>query len=321
MLERLQQNHLKINLEKCIFGNKDVSYLGFTLTPEGIKPGKNKLKAIQTAKAPADVKTIRSFIGLCNFFRTHIKDFAVIASPLFRLTQKDSGYKGGPLPETAMDVFINLRKQLISEPVMSFFRIDCQYALITDAATGTADMPGGLGAILTQVDKDGKFYAISFASRQLKDHEKNYSPFLLEAAAAVWGMDHFNEYLKGKNFILYMDHKPLDKLGHLHNKRMNRFQMALLEHDFIIQYKKGSDMPPDTCPDFRPPPMNLTLQLSTLSKQIWHSCKEKNHLPRICFTLASTTGGQIIFPSLKPIITPISSRECSMTRRESYGPD
>jgi hypothetical protein len=164
VLERLQQNHLKINLEKCIFGNKEVSYLGFTLTPEGIKPGKNKLKAIQTAKAPADVKTIRSFLGLCNFFRTHIKDFAVIAAPLFRLTQKDSRYKGGPLPEAAMDAFINLRKQLISEPVMAFPRLDRQYALITDAATGTADTPGGLGAILTQVDKDGKFYAISFAS-------------------------------------------------------------------------------------------------------------------------------------------------------------
>jgi hypothetical protein len=37
-----------------------------------------------------------------------------------------------------------------------------------------------------------------FASRQLKNHEKNYLPFLLEAAATVWGMDHFDEYLKGK---------------------------------------------------------------------------------------------------------------------------
>ncbi len=188
---------MKINLEKCIFGNKEVSYLGFTLTPEGIKPGKNKLKAIQKAKAPADVKTIKSFVGLCNFFWTHIKNFVVIAAPLFKLTQKDSGYKGGPLPETAMNAFINLRKQLISEPVMAFPRIDRQYALITDAATGTAETPKGLGAILTQVDKDGKFYAISFAFPQLKDQEKNYSPFLLEAAAAVWGMDHFNEYLKG----------------------------------------------------------------------------------------------------------------------------
>jgi hypothetical protein len=74
-----------------------------------------------------------------------------------------------------------------------------------------ADTPGGLGAILTQVDKDRNFYAISFASQQLKDHEKNYSPFFLEAAAAVWGMDFFNEYLKGKRFILYTDHKPLEE--------------------------------------------------------------------------------------------------------------
>jgi hypothetical protein len=58
-------------------------------------------------------------------------------------------------------------------------------------------------------------------------------------------MDHFNEHLKGKKFILYTDHKPLEKLGHLHSKTMNGFQTALLEHDFIIQYKKGSDMPAD----------------------------------------------------------------------------
>jgi hypothetical protein len=59
----------------------------------------------------------------------------------------------------------------------------------------------------------------------------------------VWGMDIFNEYLKGKRFILYTDHKPLEKLGHLHSKMLNRLQTALLEHDFVIQYKKGSNMP------------------------------------------------------------------------------
>jgi hypothetical protein len=188
VLERLSQNHLKINLDKCIFRNPEVSYLGFTLTLEGIKPGKNKLRAIQTAKPPNDVKMIRSFVGLCNFFRTHIKDFAVIAAPLFRLTRKDSVYKGGPLPEPAMKAFINLRKQLISEPVMAFPRTDRQYALITDAATGTAATPGGLGAILTQVDSDGKFYAISFASRQLKDHKKitRHSFWKLPPQSGAW---------------------------------------------------------------------------------------------------------------------------------------
>jgi hypothetical protein len=245
VLARLHKNHLKINLEKCVFSNKEVSYLGFTLTPDGIKPGKNKLKAIKDAKRPTDIKTIRSFVGLCNFFRTHIKDFALIAAPLCKLTRKDSGYKSGPLPEKALKAFYILQKQLTSEPVMAFPKADRQYALITNATTGTADTPGGLGAILTKVDKEGNFHAISFASRQLKDHEMNYSPFLLEAAAAVWGMDIFNEYLKGKRFILYTDHKPLEKLGHLHSKTMNRLQTALLEHDFVIQYKKGSNMPAD----------------------------------------------------------------------------
>ncbi len=144
-----------------------------------------------------------------------------------------------------MAAFSALQNALTSEPIMAFPRADRQYALITDAATGTADTPGGLGAILTPKDKYDNYYAISYASRQLKDHEKNYSPFLLESAAAVWGMDVFNEYLKGKQFILFTDHKPLEKMGHLHTKTMNRLQAALLEHDFVIQYKKGEIMPAD----------------------------------------------------------------------------
>jgi len=80
----------------------------------------------------------------------------------------------------------------------------------------------------------------------LKVHEKNYSPFLLEAVSAVWGKDFVNEYLQGKQFILYMDHKPLEKLVHLYSKTLNRLKTALLEHNFIIQYKKGSNIQADS---------------------------------------------------------------------------
>jgi len=98
---RLQQPHLKINLDKCLFGNQQVSYLGFTLTPEGIKPGKAKLKTIKQATPPDDVKGIRSFMGLCNFFLHHKQDFAIIAAPLFKLTRQDSEYQSGPLTNAA----------------------------------------------------------------------------------------------------------------------------------------------------------------------------------------------------------------------------
>jgi hypothetical protein len=55
-------------------------------------------------------------------------------------------------------------------------------------------------------------------------------------------MDFINEYLKGKRLILYTDHKTLEKLGHLHSKTLNRLQTSLLEHDFVMQCKKGSNM-------------------------------------------------------------------------------
>ena len=245
VFERLVSNGLKVNLDKCFFGNKEVSYLGFTLTPNGISPGKDKLQAIRDAKAPTDIKMVRSFIGLCNFFRTHIKNFATISAPLTQLTRKDCSYKGGTLPDDAMRAYKTLKLALTSDPVVAYPRADRQYALIVDASTGTATTEGGMGAILTQVDKNGQFHVISYGSRQLVKHEKNYSPYLVEMAAAVWGMEFYNEYLKGKHFVLYTDHQPLERLSHLHTKTLNRLQLAMLEYDFLIQYKKGINMPAD----------------------------------------------------------------------------
>jgi hypothetical protein len=49
----------------------------------------------------------------------------------------------------------------------------------------------------------------------------------------------FNEYLQAKQFVLLADQKPLEKLAHLHTKTLNPLQVALLEHDFIVPYKKG----------------------------------------------------------------------------------
>jgi hypothetical protein len=114
-----------------------------------------------------------------------------------------------------------------------------------DASTGTDRIEGGIGAILCQIDKSGKFHAISYASKQLIKPEKNYSPFLLEMDAVVWAMEYYQEHLRGRRFILYTDHKPLETLGTLHTKTMNRLQLAMIDFDFEIRYKKGSEMPAD----------------------------------------------------------------------------
>jgi len=125
------------------------------------------------------------------------------------MTRKDSGYNGGPLPTEALNAFLELKKRLITDPVVAYPRSDRKYVSITDASTGTDKIVGGFGSILTQVDEKGDYHVIAYGSRQLRDHELNYSPYLAEMAAANWGMEYFNNYLRGKPFTLYTNHKPL----------------------------------------------------------------------------------------------------------------
>jgi len=209
---QLAAHNLHVNLKKCVFSSSETSYLSFRLTKNSIFPGMDKLKAVKEAKPPENVKQIRQFLGLCNFFRGHIQNFAQITSPLTQLTKKDSSWKWGSLPEHALRAFWHLQSLLCSQPVLAYPRADRQYALITDASFGDDHTAGGLGAILTQIDKEHNFYLIAYASRKLQKHEKNYTPFLLQMQAAIFSMETFEVHLKGRQFKLFTDHKPLKSL-------------------------------------------------------------------------------------------------------------
>jgi RNase H-like domain found in reverse transcriptase/Reverse transcriptase (RNA-dependent DNA polymerase) len=243
VLLRLHQNHLKINLDKCLFRDDQVSYLGFTLTPQGVKPGKAKLRAIRDAAAPNDVISICSFVGLCNFFQNHIQNFAITAAPLFQLTRQESEYTSGTLPKPAQEAFETLQKQLCQEPTLALPRADRKYALITNAYQPTHRLARGLCATLAKIDKNGQVHIISHASHQLKENEKNYSPFLLELTASVWGMDNYNEYLKGSQFTLFADPMPTPDLGTMQTKTLNRLCTAMSEHNFVVQNRQQSQLP------------------------------------------------------------------------------
>jgi hypothetical protein len=91
-----------------------------------------------------------------------------------------------------------------------------------NAFTTTTELPGALCATLAQRNQKNQIQVISHASRQLKENEKNYTPFLLETTAAVRGMDNFNKYLKGSWFTLYLDPTPAPDLGTTQMKTWNR---------------------------------------------------------------------------------------------------
>jgi hypothetical protein len=171
--------------------------------------------------------------------------FHTTNGPLTVLTKKECSWKGGALPSDALTAFQELQTYLCSEPVIDYPRRDRPYALIAAASLGDEKKPGSLGAILTTLNKQGEHCVIAYASQKLQKHERNYTPFLLEMQVAIWGVENFAMYLQGQKFTLYTDHRPLEKLGKVHTKTLNRLQEAMNTFDFEIIYKKGSEMPAD----------------------------------------------------------------------------
>ena len=237
---RLRKYGLKLNVKKSVFGANSVDYLGYKLSGEGVSPGPDKLKAVREYPMPDSIKKIREFIGICNYFRFLVPEFQKHASQLTKLLKKDSTYESGALPKESQEAFLYLRRTLSEEPIVSHPKRGLPFQLRTDACAGDDLHPGGFGAVLSQT-QNGHERVIAYASRALTSYEKNYQPYLLELAAAAWAIDHFHVYLKGRQFKLYTDHKPLEAMSKLHKKTMNRLQQQLLEYDFTVNYIKGTD--------------------------------------------------------------------------------
>jgi len=146
---------------------------------------------VAAVKLPNDITIVRVLLGLCNFFRGHVRNFTQLAAPLNLLTTNTCEWKGGPLLVDAEKAFKELKPVLISKTVVHYPNPSLPYALIT-ACLADSSNPGGYSAISAQIKPDGEFEVISYASRKLKGHEKNYESFLLEITASSWGMDHYD---------------------------------------------------------------------------------------------------------------------------------
>ena len=244
--DRLRANGLKLNPEKCSLAQTTVSYLGFTISGDGVLPGIDKTKAIRDFPPPTTVRAIREFTGLTNFFRASVPNYSLISQQLTKLLKKESKWKEGPLPPESLKAFNTLKHKLISPPLLAFPDPDKKFYLYTDASAGNDYAPGGLGACLVQFHNDNP-RPIAYASRALLKHEKNYSTYLLELAACVFGITHFDVYLKNRHFFLCCDHRPLEKLSKVHTKTLNRLQQLMLEFNFSIMYNPGKK---NAVPDF-----------------------------------------------------------------------
>ncbi|GFU47789.1 retrovirus-related Pol polyprotein from transposon 17.6 [Trichonephila clavipes] len=231
VLKCLQEAGLKLNSKKCLFAAQEVKILGHLVSSNGVRPDPNKIKAVRNFPTPKNIHDIRSFLGLCSYFRRFIKGFCYLAEPLQSLLKSGVEFHWGP---EEVEAFNSLKKALTLDPVLGMYDERASTEIHTDASGY------GIGAVLVQIQNNVE-KVIAYASRTLTKAEKNYSTTERECLAIVWATNKFRPYIFGKHFTVVTDHHSLCWLMNLKDPsgRLARWALRLQEHDFDVKYKTG----------------------------------------------------------------------------------
>jgi hypothetical protein len=202
LLQRLHDANLKLKPSKCRLFQTAVSFLGYVVSADGISTDPRKIEAVQQWTQPNRLRHVRSFLGLCSYYRRFVPDFSTIAAPLHALTQKGRAFVWTAECQTAFD---ELKRRLTESPVLALPRDGCRYIVDTDASDH------GIGAVLQQ-EQEGEERVIAYASRLYSDSEKRYCVTRKELLAVVYFLRYFRQYLLGAEFLVRTDHAALQWL-------------------------------------------------------------------------------------------------------------
>ena len=231
VFRRLRSASLKLNPDKCELFQQQVSYLGHLISAQGVSADPSKVRAVTAWPIPKSKTELRSFLGLCSYYRKFVRSFADIAKPLHKLTEKDVPYVWSEECDTA---FQRLKYLLTSTPILGYPTPDGKFIIDTDASEK------GIGAVLSQ-EQNGQEKVIAYFSRTLSRTEQNYCVTRRELLAMVKGIEHFHYYLYGRRFTLRTDHASLRWLLNFRQPegQIARWLQKLQEYDFEIQHRLG----------------------------------------------------------------------------------
>ena len=192
---RLRAANLKLKPSKCIFFQRQVKFLGHIVSSEGIQTDPEKISAV------------RSFLGLCSYYRRFVKNFAEKARPLHALYEKKAKFLWTPECQTAFD---SLKNAMISSPILGFPITNLQFILDTDASDKA------VGAVLSQ-SQDGMEKIIAYLSKTMNRHERSYCVTRKELLAVVTALRKFHPYLYGQQVLLRTDNAAVSLIKRLKN--------------------------------------------------------------------------------------------------------
>ena len=238
VLSRLHDYGLRLQLNKCKFMQKSVTYMGCIISAEGISPTDEKVEAIKQAPRPENSTQLRSFLGMINYHGKFIRNLSSILQPLNKLLQKNQAFVWSPQCE---ETFNKARDSLSSSHVLVHYDPSLPVILESDASQY------GIGAVILHHFPNGDERPIAYASRSLNSSEKNYSQIEKEGLAIIFGVTKYYMYLFGRKFTLRTDHKPLLKIFApdsatpvLAAARLQRWSLLLSSYQYEIEFKPSA---------------------------------------------------------------------------------
>ncbi|KAK3086715.1 hypothetical protein FSP39_022396 [Pinctada imbricata] len=210
VFDRLSEAGLKLKAKKCNLFASEVEYLGHVVTEAGITTSQDKIKAIADWPVPRNVTEVRSFLGLCSYYRRFVPDFASIASPLHKLTNRNIEFQW---TDTCQRSFDGLRHALMSAPILVNPDFSRSFILDTDAS----DL--SIGAVLSQ-NINGEEKVCAYASRSLSKTERKYCVTRKELLAVIHFVKHFRHIL----WVLEL-HQPAQRAVISPNKKLSSIEV------------------------------------------------------------------------------------------------
>lgn len=192
VFERLKQFNSTLSPNKCEFFKSSITYLGFNITEEGIKPSETNTSKILAFPRPNTVRKLKRFLGLCNFYRHLIPKYSQLTYNLNLLTRKNQKFQW---TEKCENAFTELQQNFFHKPILRQPNFSEPFYLNTDASKIA------ISAVLMQ-KFNGKLHPISYFSRNLKDAETKYAAIKSELLAIHQAIKHFHHYLYGRKFYV-----------------------------------------------------------------------------------------------------------------------
>ena len=200
LFQACRDYNLTLNFAKAKICRREIKFLGYILTTKGLKADPKKIHKIQEFPAPRNIKQLRGFLGLINFYARFSHELAAETIPLLELLRKDVKWKWETQHQEA---FERVKMLFINTVVLKHPLPNVPYQLLTDSSDYALD------AILTQVDEDDNQKIVACASRKLKGPEINYFTSEKEMLAIIWSVKKFKTYLFGAKTTIKTDHRAL----------------------------------------------------------------------------------------------------------------